>query len=128
MVLNQARVFTEQHRSATAGGQRLGPGMKITALGLPTGEENNRGLHALQCCQGRPDIGALGIIDEIVTEVKGGAHKDVEEQAQYINDVLKASLKELIPMKKDELIQHRYEKFKAMGEYSVLNDLIGVKS
>ncbi|MGG4170026.1 acetyl-CoA carboxylase carboxyl transferase subunit alpha [Rossellomorea vietnamensis] len=75
-----------------------------------------------------PDLKELGIIDEIITEVKGGAHKDVEEQAKYINDVLKNSLKELVPMKKDELIQHRYEKFKAMGEYSVLNDLIGVKS
>ncbi|MGG3915780.1 acetyl-CoA carboxylase carboxyl transferase subunit alpha [Rossellomorea vietnamensis] len=75
-----------------------------------------------------PDLKDLGIIDDIITEVKGGAHKDVEEQAKYINDVLKSSLKELVPMKKDELIQHRYEKFKTMGEYSVLNDLIGVKS
>ncbi|MCC5801280.1 acetyl-CoA carboxylase carboxyl transferase subunit alpha [Rossellomorea vietnamensis] len=74
-----------------------------------------------------PDLKELGIIDDIITEVKGGAHKDVEEQAKYINDVLMSSLKELVPMKKDELIHHRYEKFKAMGEYSVLNDLIGVK-
>ncbi|BCB05113.1 acetyl-CoA carboxylase carboxyl transferase subunit alpha [Bacillus sp. KH172YL63] len=74
-----------------------------------------------------PDLKELGIVDEIITEVKGGAHKDVKEQAGYIEAVLKQSLKELIPMNKDELIQHRYDKFKAMGDYSVLNDLIGVE-
>jgi acetyl-CoA carboxylase carboxyl transferase subunit alpha len=75
-----------------------------------------------------PDLKELGLIDEIITEVTGGAHKNVEEQADSIKSVLKQSLKELIPMSKDELINHRYEKFKAMGEYSVLNEYIGVES
>ncbi len=75
-----------------------------------------------------PDLKELGIIDEIITEVTGGAHKNVEEQAHFMKDVLKQSLKELIPMSKEELIQHRYEKFKAMGDYSVLNEYIGVQS
>ncbi|MBH9967822.1 acetyl-CoA carboxylase carboxyl transferase subunit alpha [[Bacillus] enclensis] len=75
-----------------------------------------------------PDLKELGIIDEIITEVKGGAHKDIEEQAHLMKDVLKQSLKELIPMSHEELIQHRYEKFKAIGDFSVLNDVVGVKS
>lgn len=75
-----------------------------------------------------PDLKELGIIDEIIPEVKGGAHKDIEEQAHLMKDVLKQSLKELIPMSHEELIQHRYEKFKAIGDFSVLNDVVGVKS
>ena len=74
-----------------------------------------------------PDLKDLGLIDEIITEVTGGAHKNVKEQAGYIEEVLKRSLTELVPLKKEELIEHRYEKFKSMGEYSVSNDLIGVK-
>ncbi len=75
-----------------------------------------------------PDLKELGIIDEIITEVKGGAHKDIEEQAHLMKDILKQSLKELIPMSHEKLIQHRYEKFKAIGDFSVLNDVVGVKS
>lgn len=75
-----------------------------------------------------PDLKELGIVDEIIEEVKGGAHKDVKTQSEKIEAVLKQSLKELISMSKEELVQHRYDKFKAIGEYTVLNDRIGVKS
>ncbi|WJV20079.1 acetyl-CoA carboxylase carboxyl transferase subunit alpha [Rossellomorea marisflavi] len=75
-----------------------------------------------------PDLKELGIVDEIIEEVKGGAHKDVKTQSEKIETVLKQSLKELISMSKEELVQHRYDKFKAIGEYTVLNDRIGVKS
>ncbi|UKS64294.1 acetyl-CoA carboxylase carboxyl transferase subunit alpha [Rossellomorea marisflavi] len=75
-----------------------------------------------------PDLKELGIVDEIIEEVKGGAHKDVQTQSEKIETVLKQSLKELISMSKEELVQHRYDKFKAIGEYTVLNDRIGVKS
>src|SRR3954453_6276662 len=40
-----------------------------------------------------PDLKKLGIIDQIIPEVKGGAHKDVIEQAVKIDTVLIESLK-----------------------------------
>jgi acetyl-CoA carboxylase carboxyl transferase subunit alpha len=65
-----------------------------------------------------PDLKELGIIDEIIPEVKGGAHKDVKKQSEFIDEILRKSLKELMKMSEDELVDHRYQKYKAIGEYS----------
>ncbi|EOR23847.1 acetyl-CoA carboxylase carboxyl transferase subunit alpha [Cytobacillus oceanisediminis] len=64
-----------------------------------------------------PDLRKLGIIDSIIREVKGGAHHDIKEQAEQIDEVLYSSLKELTGMTKEELVNHRYAKFKNMGSY-----------
>ncbi|MDR9791640.1 MAG: acetyl-CoA carboxylase carboxyl transferase subunit alpha [Bacillaceae bacterium] len=61
------------------------------------------------------DLKALGVIDDIIPEVKGGAHRDVQLQAKHIEQALKRSLKELTNMSGEELIRHRYEKFKSIG-------------
>lgn len=73
-----------------------------------------------------PDLKELGIIDQIIPEVKGGAHHDVNEQSVEIGTVIKGSLKELLPLSSEELVKHRYDKYKTIGEYSFLNDSIGV--
>ncbi|WP_243291244.1 acetyl-CoA carboxylase carboxyl transferase subunit alpha [Bacillus sp. FJAT-47783] len=65
-----------------------------------------------------PDLKELGIIDEIIPEVKGGAHRNIDEQARFIEETLKRSLKELMAMDDEQLIQHRFEKYKKIGEYS----------
>ena len=64
-----------------------------------------------------PDLKGLGIIDSIIREVKGGAHHDIKEQAVQIDEVLYASLKELKGMTKEEIVNHRYDKFKNIGAY-----------
>ncbi|RWR05321.1 acetyl-CoA carboxylase carboxyl transferase subunit alpha [Siminovitchia fortis] len=64
-----------------------------------------------------PDLKNLGIIDEIIPEVRGGAHRDVEKQAEAIDKVLKTALQELIRTEPEALIKDRYEKFKKMGKY-----------
>ena len=74
-----------------------------------------------------PDLKELGIVDEIIPEVKGGAHKDIKQQAQYMNDVLFKSMKELKVMTEEELINHRYDKYKSIGEFSNLKEFIGAK-
>ncbi|MBD7935583.1 MULTISPECIES: acetyl-CoA carboxylase carboxyl transferase subunit alpha [Cytobacillus] len=74
-----------------------------------------------------PDLKELGVIDEIIPEVKGGAHKDVEQQALAIEDILYQSLKELSQLDENQLVDHRYEKYKSIGKYSFLRDYIGVK-
>lgn len=74
-----------------------------------------------------PDLKELGVIDEIIPEVKGGAHKDVEAQADEINKMLLKSLKELLALSEQELVDDRYEKFKAIGEYSFSSEYSVVK-
>ncbi|WP_141432013.1 acetyl-CoA carboxylase carboxyl transferase subunit alpha [Bacillus sp. 03113] len=64
------------------------------------------------------DLKELGIIDEIIPEIKGGAHKSVKDQADEIEKILKNSLVELKKLSNDQLIEHRYDKFKAIGEYN----------
>jgi acetyl-CoA carboxylase carboxyl transferase subunit alpha len=74
-----------------------------------------------------PDLKELGIIDEIIPEVRGGAHRDVKQQAKEIDKVLKNSLAELRKLDPEQLVEQRYHKYKAIGEYSFLNDYIGIK-
>lgn len=74
-----------------------------------------------------PDLKELGVVDEIIPEVKGGAHKDIAKQAVYIEEILENSLKTLVKMNGEDLIKHRYKKFKRIGQVSYTNELIGVK-
>jgi acetyl-CoA carboxylase carboxyl transferase subunit alpha len=74
-----------------------------------------------------PDLKELGIIDEIIEEVKGGAHKDPKRQAEEIDSVLESSLNKLLSMSHDELIEQRYEKYKKIGQFGFVNDSIVVK-
>ncbi|MCP8967434.1 acetyl-CoA carboxylase carboxyl transferase subunit alpha [Ectobacillus ponti] len=65
------------------------------------------------------DLKRLNIIDEIIPEVKGGAHRDVKQQAAYMDEVLQRSLKQLQGMTKEQLVEHRYQKFMQIGQVSV---------
>lgn len=59
----------------------------------------------------------LGIIDEIIKEPLGGAHRDPEKTASYIKESVKRNLSELSKVPKDELLNSRYEKFRRMGVF-----------
>ena len=74
-----------------------------------------------------PDLKELGIIDEIVTEVEGGAHKNVKSQAEEMEKVITKSLKELLKFSEVELVEQRYVKFKSIGKYAFSSDFVGVK-
>ncbi|OIJ10952.1 acetyl-CoA carboxylase carboxyltransferase subunit alpha [Anaerobacillus arseniciselenatis] len=74
-----------------------------------------------------PDLKELNVIDEIIPEVRGGAHRDIEKQAVAIEKVLEKSLADLSEFSENELIEHRYEKFKKIGEYGLVNDTITIK-
>lgn len=64
-----------------------------------------------------PDLKELGIIDEIIPEVPGGAHRSVKEQAEEIDKVLLNSLLTLKEVTGSELVNNRYEKYKNIGKY-----------
>ncbi|MES9687807.1 acetyl-CoA carboxylase carboxyl transferase subunit alpha, partial [Bacillus sp. JJ353] len=55
-----------------------------------------------------PDLKELDIIDHVIKEVRGGAHRDVKQQAAYIDETLKQALQSLMKLDKNELIQQRY--------------------
>ena len=74
-----------------------------------------------------PDLKGLGIIDEIIPEVKGGAHKDLKQQAKYMDKILKDSMSELLVLDEETLLSQRYEKYKRIGEFSFPTEFIGVK-
>lgn len=60
----------------------------------------------------------LGIIDEIIPEPKGGAHRSCEEAAAALKSTLVRHLTELEKMKPDKLVDQRYSMFRGMGVYA----------
>lgn len=74
-----------------------------------------------------PDLKELGIIDEIIPEVRGGAHRDVKQQAAYIDEVLERSLKQLQNLSEEELIENRYEKYKNIGVFTFIEEAANVQ-
>lgn len=63
------------------------------------------------------DIKQLGIIDDVISEPLGGAHKDVEQQALAIKSALVAQLDSLESLSRDEIANDRFEKFRNIGSY-----------
>ena len=59
----------------------------------------------------------LGIVDKVLTEPIGGAHRSWDEMALTIKDVLANELYLLSKRKGAELTRDRYEKFRAMGRF-----------
>lgn len=64
-----------------------------------------------------PDLLELKLIDEVVPEPKGGAHSDCEATAKLLDPVLVRALEELTPLSPQQLIDRRYQKFRAMGQF-----------
>ena len=62
------------------------------------------------------DLLELKIIDKIIQEPLGGAHRDPEKAAKNLKATILESLNELSSMDTDQLIQARYDKFRNMGK------------
>jgi acetyl-CoA carboxylase carboxyl transferase subunit alpha len=59
----------------------------------------------------------FGVVDEVVEEPMGGAQNDPEEAAQSVEASIKKHLKELLSLSPDELLEKRYARYRALGEY-----------
>lgn len=66
----------------------------------------------------------LGIIDGILPEPMGGAHRDYQVTADAIRRTVEEQLPPLMAMPRSELIEKRYAKFRAMGQFRVAQDAI----
>lgn len=63
------------------------------------------------------DLKDMGIIDGIIPEPAGGAHRDIGKQTLFMEKQIEESLFRLCKMSESELIQNRYDKFKNIGEF-----------
>jgi len=63
------------------------------------------------------DLSRLGVIDDVIEEPLGGAHRDHHQMAARMKMFLVKSLRELVGIPKDQLLANRYEKFRKMGQY-----------
>jgi acetyl-CoA carboxylase carboxyl transferase subunit alpha len=63
------------------------------------------------------DLLKLGIIDRIVDEPTGGAHRNHQEAAKILKDVLIEEIQFVRKIKKDKLLDNRIKKFDKMGFY-----------
>ncbi len=61
------------------------------------------------------DLLKLGIIDRIVDEPSGGAHRNHQEAAQMLKAALIEELDSVSKIKKDKLLDNRIKKFEKMG-------------
>lgn len=67
------------------------------------------------------DLLALKVIDEIVPEPLGGAHRDFPVVASALKEKILAQLKELCALPLPRLLQERYEKYRKLGVWSEKN-------
>ena len=58
-----------------------------------------------------------GLVDEVIPEPLGGAHGNLKAMAETLKAHLLRNLKELLKLPKDQLVDQRYAKFRAMGVF-----------
>lgn len=63
------------------------------------------------------DLLKLGIVDEIVPEPVGGAHRDHETAARLLREAINKNLMPLIGIAGEQLRQDRYQRFRSCGKY-----------
>jgi acetyl-CoA carboxylase carboxyl transferase subunit alpha len=62
------------------------------------------------------DLLERGLIEAIVPEPLGGAHRDPTEMATILKDTITRNLDELCALPVDELLEARYQRYRAIGE------------
>jgi acetyl-CoA carboxylase carboxyl transferase subunit alpha len=64
-----------------------------------------------------PDLLSFGIVDEIVQEPAGGAHRDPAAMAKSLAEAISRHLKELRRLPVQELLERRYRKHRSVGKF-----------
>ena len=63
------------------------------------------------------DLLKLGVVDHVIEEPLGGAHRDQHQMAMRVKQYLARSLRELLALSLDNLLEQRYQKFRRMGVF-----------
>jgi acetyl-CoA carboxylase carboxyl transferase subunit alpha len=64
------------------------------------------------------DLLKLEVVDEIVPEPEGGAHRDYDSVAANLGSALRAALQQVSKLPIAELLEKRYQKFRRLGVFS----------
>jgi acetyl-CoA carboxylase carboxyl transferase subunit alpha len=64
------------------------------------------------------DLLGMGIIDEVVPEPLGGAHRQPQKMSETLKSTIKKHLKDLAAYDKEELLKLRYQKFRKIGSFA----------
>jgi len=78
-------------------------------------EHKAKAAHALRMRAG--DLKEFGIVDTVIEEPPGGAHRDPRQMATKLKTFLLRTLRELVAQPADALVAARYEKFRRMGVF-----------
>ena len=60
---------------------------------------------------------ALGVVDKIVNEPVGGAHRDYKQAAAFLKRALSDAYRQISDLKVKELLDRRYERLQAYGRF-----------
>ena len=63
------------------------------------------------------DLSRLGVVDDVLQEPLGGAHRDHHQMASRLKSYISRTLGELETKSTDELVDERYEKFRRIGVF-----------
>ncbi len=63
-------------------------------------------------------LSELGLVDRVIDEPLGGAHRDVDTAAENIRKVLRECLRKLVSKPVDKLIEQRYQRLMAYGQFT----------
>jgi acetyl-CoA carboxylase carboxyl transferase subunit alpha len=66
------------------------------------------------------DLFHMKVIDEVVEEPIGGAHRDARRAAELLKEAITRNLSEIKNTSSDELVKSRYDKFRKLGIYDQL--------
>lgn len=62
-----------------------------------------------------PELLELGVVDGIIPEPLGGAHRDYQEAAENVKSAILSELATLQSLSVDALLDHRYQRFRVIG-------------
>ncbi|AKJ28670.1 acetyl-CoA carboxylase carboxyltransferase subunit alpha [Caldimonas brevitalea] len=60
---------------------------------------------------------ALGLVDKIINEPVGGAHRDYKQMAAYLKRGLNDALRQVADLRPKDLLQRRYERLQSYGRF-----------
>jgi len=68
----------------------------------------------------------LGVIDEIIEEPLGAAHRNTRAAADNVKEAILSELKPLMCMSPEEMLEHRYQRFRVIGLQGI-TEAVGAK-
>jgi len=69
---------------------------------------------------GARDLKELNLVDEVLAEPLGGAHRNHDVMIADVKNALLRNLREIVNLPIDRLLAQRYEKFRKIGEYAAV--------